>query len=597
MRIDHLHLERYGIFSDRKLSFDPEAALHIVLGANEAGKTSALSAIGDFIFGFGGRTTYDFKHDSKLLRIGGGLRHSDGRTVTARRRKGNKNTLVGDNDEAVPDDLFDPFTAGISRDIFLREFGLTAEALRIGGGELLNAGGRLAETLAASSAGMSVLSRLTTHLKSEAEELFTARKSGSKPFYTAVERRDQADQKLRDSIVTRDVIKQANEAFDTASRHLDTLNQSHSTLGKSLALCQRALRVRQTLSRLDSLKNELSGSADLVDASERQMVEWRKALAQLGDLQRQIAALDEASAKDVSELEALSVDEGLLLEGTAIDALRERLGAVRKAADDLPRRRQARDAAVVSLDDAARKLALSSHTDVLTRLPSAMALAQARDLIDKRKGAELAFAEADGRCARLQKERDEHAAHDQSVHLMDVDHLRQRFEALGDVASQAERLMREHAALGIETDSIAAGLAALTPSAGALVNLRSLPIPDATVIASYAQQYARTGNNLSAAESAVAAGAKAIAADEAELARLSREGATATHDDLSRARQERDDAFTELKASLNGDPEQCEQRLDDLARLLETIDTVTDWLLADTQRATRLADVTGRRAA
>jgi len=138
---------------------------------------------------------------------------------------------------------------------------------------------------------MSVLSRLTTHLKSEAEELFTARKSGSKPFYTAVERRDQADQKLRDSIVTRDVIKQANEAFDTASRHLDTLNQSHSALGNSLALCQRALRVRQTLSRLDSLKNELSGSANLVDASERQMVEWRKALAQLGDLQRQMPPL------------------------------------------------------------------------------------------------------------------------------------------------------------------------------------------------------------------------------------------------------------------------------------------------------------------
>jgi chromosome segregation protein len=108
-----------------------------------------LSAIGDFIFGFGGRTAYDFKHDSKLLRIGGRLRHSDGRIVTARRRKGNKNTLVGDNDEALPDDLFDPFTAGISRDVFLREFGLTANALRAGGGELLHAGGKLAETLAA----------------------------------------------------------------------------------------------------------------------------------------------------------------------------------------------------------------------------------------------------------------------------------------------------------------------------------------------------------------------------------------------------------------------------------------------------------------
>jgi uncharacterized protein YhaN len=591
MRIDHLHLERYGIFYNRKLSFDARAAVHIVLGANEAGKTSALSAIGDFIFGFAGRTRYDFKHDSKLLRVGGILRHSDGRTVSARRRKGNKNTLVGDNDEPLPDDLLDPFTAGISRDVFLREFGLTAEALRIGGRELLNAGGKLAETLAASSAGMSALSEVGARLKIEAEEIFTPRKSAGKPFYTAVDRRDQADQKLRASIVTRDAIKEANEAFESASRHLETLNESHSALGKSLALCQRALRVQQTLSRLDRLENELLSFVDLVDTPEHQMVEWRKGLAQLSDLQRQIVVLDEAEATDAAELETLSVDEGLLSEGPAIDALRERLGAVRKAADDLPRRRQARDAAAASLDDAAQKLALSSHTDVLTKLPSAMALAEARELINKRKGAELAFTEAVGRCVRLQREHDEHAAQDQCLHMKDVDHLRQRFEALGDVAAQAERLLREEAALGIETQSIAAALLSLTPSAGASENLRSLPIPDAAVIASYAQQYAAVAGELSAAESAVDAAARAIAADEAELVRLSHEGATATRDDLSRARHGRDDAFSKLKANLNSDSMQRELRLNNLALSLQNIDTVTDRLLADTQRATRLSDI------
>jgi uncharacterized protein YhaN len=223
-----------------------------------------------------------------------------------------------------------------------------------------------------------------------------------------------------------------------------------------------------------------------------------------------------------------------------------------------------------------------------------MALAQARDLIDKRKSAELAFTEADRRCARLQKERDEHTAQDQNAHLKDIDQLRQRFEAIGDVAAQAERLLREHAALAIEADSIAAGSLALTPSAGALESLRSLPIPDAAVIASYAEKYARIGDDLSAAESAVAAGVKAIAADEAELARLSREGATVTRDDLLRARLVRDDAFTELKAGLNGTPEQRALHLDSLSRSLQTIDTVTDRLLDDTQRATRLADVRSR---
>ena len=187
MRIESLTLERYGIFTDRILSFRPDASLHVVLGANEAGKTSALSAIGDLLFGFGGRTEYDFRHDSKTLRIGGAFRHADGRQVAVRRRKGNKDTLLDHNDKALPDHTLEPFLAGITRDIFAREFGLTAEALRSGGNALLNAGGSLAETLAAGSVGMNVLSRIRDRLKGEADDLFTPRKSASKPFYLAGE--------------------------------------------------------------------------------------------------------------------------------------------------------------------------------------------------------------------------------------------------------------------------------------------------------------------------------------------------------------------------------------------------------------------------
>ena len=43
MRFAWLNLERYGAFSDRRLHFRPESHVHIVHGANEAGKTTALS--------------------------------------------------------------------------------------------------------------------------------------------------------------------------------------------------------------------------------------------------------------------------------------------------------------------------------------------------------------------------------------------------------------------------------------------------------------------------------------------------------------------------------------------------------------------------
>ncbi|MBV5271981.1 MAG: AAA family ATPase, partial [Afipia sp.] len=177
MRIESLILERYGIFTDRTLSFHPEADLHIVYGANEAGKTSALSAVSDLLFGFGGRTSYDFRHDGKTLRVGGTFRHSNGQVIAARRRKGSKNTLIDATGQPLPDDWLAPLLGGVSREIHSREFGLTAQALRDGGHELLNAGGRLAETLAASSAGMTTLSRIRERLQGEADGLFTTRRS------------------------------------------------------------------------------------------------------------------------------------------------------------------------------------------------------------------------------------------------------------------------------------------------------------------------------------------------------------------------------------------------------------------------------------
>ncbi|MGB3865827.1 MAG: AAA family ATPase, partial [Xanthobacteraceae bacterium] len=253
MRLDSLALERYGAFTDRVLSFAPDAALHIVHGANESGKTSALSAIGDLLFGFGARTAYNFRHDNNALRIGGILRHSDGRQLAIRRRKGNKNTLLDDADKTLPDDTLTPWLGGIARDTFDREFGLTAESLRRGGDDLLRAGGRLAETLAASSSGMSALTQLKERLQREADDLFTPRRSGGKAFYIAVDRREAAERALRDSIVTREALRQADDAVRDAEAQLASLNAAHSDSGKALARGQRTLRVRSRLARLDEI--------------------------------------------------------------------------------------------------------------------------------------------------------------------------------------------------------------------------------------------------------------------------------------------------------------------------------------------------------
>lgn len=588
MRLQRLTLERYGIFADRELSFDAGAGLHVVYGANEAGKTSALSAIGDLLFGFGGRTPYDFRHDSKTLRVGGLLLHSSGRALAVRRRKGNKNTLVDEADQPLPDDTLAPFLEGVSREVFNREFGLSAQALRDGGRELLEAGGRLAETLAASSAGMTALSHLRARLGAEADDLFTPRRSASKPFYLAIDRRDEADRALRDAIVTHEAVQQLEAAVRDAQAHLESLTLDHKQSVATLALLQRAHRVRGKLARLQSLDAELETYADLPAVPAHALAEWREAHEMATTLDREFVALDAADAADRAEIAALAVDDTLLSEGGTIDSLREKLGAVRKAIDDLPRRQQARATARAELEENARRLGLSSHAELLERLPTDPALAQARDLIARIKEAERTIADAEARHARAAQElRDAESVEPRSHVAADPDQLRQRFDAFDTIPAQADQLRRANAALAVETEALIAAAAALDPSPGALDTIRALPLPDDAVMSQYAGIAELNHSEDTRLRDALAGLDSTIATTEAQLAGLSGGASAPTHGDLLKARRERDDRIEAMRAAMDADTATRTAHLSAVRLASGAIDSVTDLLLTDTGRTAR----------
>jgi uncharacterized protein YhaN len=598
VKLAQLAFERYGAFTDRVLTFDPNAALHIVHGANETGKTSALSAIGDLLFGFGARTAYNFKHDNNALRIGGTLHHSDGRQLAIRRRKGTKNTLLDASDQALPDDTLAPWLGNIARDTFDREFGLTAEALRRGGDDLLKAGGRLAETLAASSAGLSALTQLKERLQGEADALFTPRRAGGKAFYVAADRREEADRALRDSIVTRDALQQSEDAVREAEAQLATLNKAHGESGKVLARWQRTLRVRSKLTRLDQIANEQTALADLPDVAPTTLAEWRGALSTETEMARELARLDAADAADTTEIAALAIDESLLGEAVAIEAMYGRMGAIRKDFEDLPRRRHDRDAARAALEDSARRLTLPSHAALLDKLPADAALALARDLIARRKQAEQTIADTKARHTRLQRELDDFAAeHTDAPAVVDPEQLRQRFEALGDIPAQADRLRRETSALMLETDALKAAALALDPAPGAPDTLRTLALPDNGLIGQFARDVVQHDDTVKQRAASLTDLDNAIAATKTELAQLNGLGAMPSHGDLVEARRRRDDSFAALRNTLDDDRAARDQRFAEAVQLSHDIDNITDLLLSDSQRATRREDAERRLTA
>ena len=93
MRFVNLALERYGHFDDCTLSFRRgEPDLHVIYGANEAGKTTSMAAVSDLLFGFPGRSPYNFIFDYSLLRVGAVL-EDEGRIMACRRKKATSGTL------------------------------------------------------------------------------------------------------------------------------------------------------------------------------------------------------------------------------------------------------------------------------------------------------------------------------------------------------------------------------------------------------------------------------------------------------------------------------------------------------------------------
>ncbi|WP_027168316.1 AAA family ATPase [Mesorhizobium sp. WSM3224] len=83
MRLRRLELARYGKFTDKAIDFGEEPVsgpdLHIVFGLNEAGKSTALSAYLDLLFGIEERSRYSFLHEYSSMRIGGPLEFEDAR--------------------------------------------------------------------------------------------------------------------------------------------------------------------------------------------------------------------------------------------------------------------------------------------------------------------------------------------------------------------------------------------------------------------------------------------------------------------------------------------------------------------------------------
>ena len=175
MRFLELTLERFGSFTDVGLDFSNGANLHVVYGANEAGKSTALRAIHALLFGIPSRTTDDHLHKKTELLIGATLESTTGERLSLARRKGNKNTLLDHARTPIDEGVLASLLGGVGSAHFETMFGLDHAALVRGGQELLAGEGKIGQLIFGVGVGVGSMRAVLAELRTEADGLFKAR--------------------------------------------------------------------------------------------------------------------------------------------------------------------------------------------------------------------------------------------------------------------------------------------------------------------------------------------------------------------------------------------------------------------------------------
>ena len=323
MRIDRLDLIKFGKFTDRAIDFPlAERDFHVIVGPNEAGKSTVRAAILDLLYGIPKNTGHAFIHAMPELRLGGLIGH-DGAALEFARVKGNKQTLRGAGDTALADGALDAFLGATDRDFFSQMFGLNHERLVKGGDSILSASDDLGQILFQSAAGIDNLGAVRESLEAEADKLWSKRKSADRAYYVALDDLERAKAALKNATVRTRDWSEAQAKVTALETELAQARKDHLAVRARRSLLERVRRVKPQMNALAEITSAMALHATVAELPE-------SAAKTLADAQRDIAAAQAgishaepllAAAKDA--IAAIKVDERIRELGTEITELNE----------------------------------------------------------------------------------------------------------------------------------------------------------------------------------------------------------------------------------------------------------------------------------
>ncbi len=599
MRLQTLELIRYGRFTDEKLVFPhSDCDFHLVVGPNEAGKSTIRRAVVELLFGMPLRSDMDFRHPLAELRLGAVV-ESPGSSASAalafHRARGRK-PLRRPDDSVLAEAALAEHLGGATAGLFERMFCLDLAGLLKGGQTILDASDDVGQLLFQSAAGLSSLGALRDALAAEADSLYAPRKSGSRAFYAALDPYEAARQALRGATVNTRAWSAAQGEVERLDAACGEAGGRYRALSAQRQRLERIRRIAPRVAQLHDLQVQLAGLAQAPlfppEAAQR-LADGEVALA---TQTTRLELLRQTGQALQAQRAALTVDEAVLAQAGAVEALAAQGQACSHHHRDIGRREEE---VLTRLRDAAALAAQlgwpADEAALRARLPSTLALRalatltqQRGALAQARQSAEEGLQRARAALERLQAQpgRQAQAGSAPAVAASigaDLAAALQEAQPLKAGAARQRALEAAIAQAGTQLDAALAGLGAWRREPAALATL-SLPSEERLTMLK-AERAGLTAD----ADAALRLLAQAREqARRSALALAQFTAATAqvvTPDDVQQARSARDQVWGSIKLR----PADLAERAPELDHTIERADALADRQRDQADQSARLA--------
>ncbi|MFZ4434036.1 MAG: AAA family ATPase [Microthrixaceae bacterium] len=380
MRISSIHLESFGQFTDRTVELGhPTGGLRIVVGPNEAGKSTLLWALRVALFGT--NTNLTAGQPTSAMRLS--FDYDDGDSAGTIRRVGQSRPSRGDGTPLDDSELAD--LVNIDKALFGQLFTINHDELRRYGEPLLQADGGIGELVFGAALGGHRVKELRDELAKRVDELFR-QSARTKELNVAINAVVEADTSRNGAVFTAERWASSWEEIDELTTRIDELGTKRERLLAGASRLDRITTIRPQLVRragLEADRQQLTVAGPV--PSDQLAEQLGEALDQHTEASDRLEQINLRIAELRDEQAQIPTDRRALTAAAAISALAEEIAVYRTSEAEV-KSLTPKVAAASALADAEQLRAVMTSVAPLAEIADTLAQ-RASDLAGAEAGA------------------------------------------------------------------------------------------------------------------------------------------------------------------------------------------------------------------